>query len=208
MDDCVGAGKVLRADLAAKVIAAAEGDVRPEFFVQQYLADRFDAEGGEHAETQFRHVAVGRLAAQFLRFLRRDGALAEHFDGLVVLDAVVHDLVAELHRQHAGAAARFALALVGHDVGFAGRQVARRAGLWQQAARGVRCAEAQVEVQGALAARMGEDEVGPRGAVELVLEIVHTAIDLGVVEPQGGDHRFAEAAHGGRPERVFFCRHL
>ena len=107
VDHRLGAGELRRTDLAAEVLAAAEGDVQAELLVEQHLADRRDAEVGEHPEAELGEVAVGRLRRQALRLAAATRA-RRRATSTARLPSIryTHDLVAELHRQHAGARAR------------------------------------------------------------------------------------------------------
>jgi hypothetical protein len=73
VDHLVGRGEVFHADRTAEMIRSPERDVQPEFFVEQHLADRLDAHGGEDSEARLGEVRVGGSGADLLRRRRRPG---------------------------------------------------------------------------------------------------------------------------------------
>ena len=150
----------------------------------------------KHAETQLGQVAVGGLAREQRRLARRLRPAGQHLDGAVGLDAVQHDLGAELHREQAGGAARLALplALVGHDVGLARRAGCRPRRGWRAGRR--RRAPCGSAGRGAAAPRRPGGAARcrrPSARSSSALEHADAAVDLAVVEAQRRDHVGPEA---------------
>jgi hypothetical protein len=93
VDDRLGRGEGVGADLPAEVLAPPERDVEAELLVEEDGADRLDAERREDAEAELGEVRVGGLLREERRLPLRLGAAREDLDGAVPLDAVADDLL-------------------------------------------------------------------------------------------------------------------
>ena len=70
-------------------------------------------------------------------------------------------------------------------------------------------AMAEVEMELILLRVVGHEvEVRADAIVEQILEEPHTAVDLGVIEPQGRHHRGRKAGHRGTPETETWSHHF
>ena len=92
------------------------------------------------------------------------------------------------------------LTLVGHDVCLSGRKVSGAAGFQEEAAGGMGFSMAEVEMESIVSRIVDHEvEIGADAIVEQILEEPHTAVDLGVVEAQGGHHLGRESRASWRP---------